>query len=631
MPKPKSPIVVLSLLLAILIVRNPAAAQQSASTLDILYNTTIPPRDPVDLARRFLGVVDLPTPAPAKDYNIGDTVEFTAENNETATQFTVALQLWYETPHSYFWFETGFKPDLDALKNSADSFENKSYPLVHKYFGSEVLPGIDNDQHVYVIHAKNLGGPIAAYFSGSNSFPSQIVPGSNEHEVMYVNLDTMGNQVGSEYYNSVLTHEFQHMVHSNTDYNEDSWLNEGLSVLSQLLYGDSNLGVVNQFFGNPALQLNTWSEDTAHYGSGFLFSTYFLQRFGEDALRALVANPQNGMDGVRDVLTQLNATDPLTKQPITAEDLFADWTMANLLNNKKVGDGRFSYPLIKSEMIPPLTTSIKPSTQTLPITQWGTTYLEVSTKGTLHLKFAGQSTVKLVPTEAHSGTRMWWSNRGDQSDMKLTRAFDLTGVQKATLSFWLWYAIEKDWDYGYVTVSTDSGVTWKALPGQHSDPAGGHNNPFGPGYTGNSGGADTSVWQLETVDLSAYAGQQILLRFEYITDDATNTEGMLIDDISIPELNYSSDAETGDDGWTAEGWARIENALPAHYLVQMVEYGRSGSVPRVFRLLGPADGLTGDWTLNVGGEVSRLVISVAGLTEFTTEQASAQVVLEAGK
>jgi len=56
-------------------------------------------------------------------------------------------------------------------------------------------------------------------------------------------------------------------------------------------------------------------------------------------------------------------------------------------------------------------------------------------------------------------------------------------------------------------------------------------------------------WVHEQIDLSAYAGKQIAVRFEYVTDEAYNTAGWAIDDISVPELGYSTDAETGDDGW----------------------------------------------------------------------------------
>ena len=80
----------------------------------------------------------------------------------------------------------------------------------------------------------------------------------------------------------------------------------------------------------------------------------------------------------------------------------------------------------------------------------------------------------------------------------------------------------------------------------------------------------------ESIDLSAYAGQQVQVRFQYITDDAANEPGILLDDISIPELNYSSDVEDGDGGWISKGWLRTDNVLTQRWLIQVVEQDRQG-------------------------------------------------------
>ncbi len=611
------------------------SAVPGADTLDMLRKATIPQRDPVDLARRLLGVKAVPpTPAAAKAYKIGDTEDFSVENNDENKSFSVTAQLWYATPHVYMWFQIGFKPDMDAVKKSADTFENNIYPTDHEYFGTEASPGIDNDPHLFILHARGVGGSILGYFDSRSEYPKEIEPGSNEHQIFIINLDNAEKHIGSDTYLSVLAHEFQHMIHANVDRNEDGWLNEGMSVLAELLNGYPDDGFSVSFLANPSTQLNTWSpvsdQNIPHYGASYLFVAYFLDRFGEDALKALVANPDNGLESFVSTLRNLKKTDPASGKTITIEDFFGDWVMANLLNNPKVGDGRYAYQRIK-RLPAPKTVKIDKATSatTLPVSQWGTAYLDVSTKGQYQLSLQCVPTVKIVPTEPHSGKRMWWSNRGDLSDMKLTRAFDLTGVQKATLNFWTWYAIEKDWDYAYVMVSTDNGDTWKAVPTQATGPSGGHNNPYGPAFTGYSGGADDASgakWQQQTTDLSAYAGKKILVRFEYLTDDAVNEKGMLIDDISIPELKYTTDAESDDAGWQAEGWVRIENVLPQRYLVQMAELGAN---PRVFRLLGPEDGTKGNWTLSINGDVSRLVVAVSGLTEFTTETAPCQYQLTA--
>ena len=61
------------------------------------------------------------------------------------------------------------------------------------------------------------------------------------------------------------------------------------------------------------------------------------------------------------------------------------------------------------------------------------------------------------------------------------------------------------------------------------------------------------------MDLSEYAGadgESVLVRFEYITDEGVNLDGIVIDDIAVPELGFADDAETDGD-WTGE-------RLPAH-------------------------------------------------------------------
>ena len=45
------------------------------------------------------------------------------------------------------------------------------------------------------------------------------------------------------------------------------------------------------------------------------------------------------------------------------------------------------------------------------------------------------SGAELLPVTPRSGEACWWSNDGDGIDTTLTRRFDLTGVDTATLRF----------------------------------------------------------------------------------------------------------------------------------------------------------------------------------------------------
>jgi hypothetical protein len=193
--------------------------------------------------------------------------------------------------------------------------------------------------------------------------------------------------------------------------------------------------------------------------------------------------------------------------------------------------------------------------------------------------------------------------------MRLTRTFDLTGVSgEVTAEYWVWYDIEVDYDYVYVEVSADGGDTWEFLntpSGTAENPTG---NSYGWGYTGFSGGTDGGEWIRETVDLTAFAGEQIELRFEYITDAAVNGDGLLLDDFSISALGYASDFESDDGGWTAEGFVRMYNRVPQTYRLMLIEQGGETSV----RPVAIDAEQQAEFELSRGGEIDEAILMVVG-------------------
>ena len=191
-------------------------------------------------------------------------------------------------------------------------------------------------------------------------------------------------------------------------------------------------------------------------------------------------------------------------------------------------------------------------------------------------------------------------------------------MKSATLNFSTWYDIEEGYDYAYVAASTDGGKRWQILEGKYStreDPVG---NAFGPGWTGTSGGT-TSRWVDEHLDLTSFAGQEILLRFQMVTDDAVNHPGMVLDNIAIPEIGYSDDGENGTGGWDAAGWALIDNTLEQRWLVQLV--GMTGEQISVQRMVVGPDG-RGQLAVADIGALDDAVLIISALTPVTTEPAS---------
>lgn len=595
-------------------------------TAERLLNTYVPPRDRIDLAQRFWGLGDIARTketAPP-DYQVGDTREFVVDNTDLDQQFTITARLVYATEHSYWWLEEGYSLDPDGLARSAERFESEIYPTTRHYFGSEWAPGVDNDPHVYILLAEQLGFSVAGYYASASEYPREAVPGSNEAEIFLMSAPNMGSSIGTDYFDAVIAHEFQHMIHWSVDINEDTWVNEGLSELSALLNGFASVSSIPVFFAMPETQLTTWPEDGPrgpHYGAGYLFFTYLLERFGERAIMAVVAEESNGMVGINTALQAAGVVDPQTGAPVTTDAIFADWVVANYLNDPTVADGRYGYTLIPGlgSFAPTRSFDRFPAYVDHEVwPQYAANYIQLRGNGRVRFRFEGEPTVGLLPTTAFSGDYMFWSNRADESDTALTRTFDLTGVESATLTYRAWYWIEWLWDYAYLTVSTDGGGTWDILETPYTVDENPHGNAYGPGYTGKSSGLfEDTVWLLEQVDLTPYAGQEIMVRFEYVTDDATLQHGLAVDDVAIPEIGYFEDFEAGTGGWESAGWVRHHNILPQEFVVQMIEIFEDGST-RVSRLLGPGDDPTATWDITLDG-TREVVVVVAGIAPVTTQ------------
>ena len=110
-------------------------------------------------------------------------------------------------------------------------------------------------------------------------------------------------------------------------------------------------------------------------------------------------------------------------------------------------------------------------------------------------------------------------------------AIDLTGTVSPSLGFRMWINTEGNtYDGANLKISTDGGATFTLV------------SNASPAYTlmingEPAWGGDQSAlgWQLVQADLTAYAGQTILLRFAFRSDSAVNRPGVYIDDVLVTD------------------------------------------------------------------------------------------------
>jgi immune inhibitor A len=169
-----------------------------------------------------------------------------------------------------------------------------------------------------------------------------------------------------------------------------------------------------------------------------------------------------------------------------------------------------------------------------------------------------------------AGDHFYYSSAGPNLDNLMYQEVALP-AGSPELTAQVRYAIETDWDYAYVVVSTDGGATWTGAETDHSTDTSPNGQNFGNGITGSTGGA----WEPLTADLSQWAGQTVLVGFRYWTDGFENPMGFLVDEISIaggPTLGAEAD-----DGFTfdpAEGGFHVSDGaeISFHFNAYIAEF-----------------------------------------------------------
>ena len=492
------------------------------------------------------------------DLQVGQVDSFKVLANVEPVEFhTISARLEHVSDNAYWYVQQGARFGGDDLEEAASVFEERILPGLEASFGPLWKPDDPAGQRLTILHASTRG--LAGYYSSADEYPAQVHENSNQRKMIYINPGAL--RIGTEDYLSVLTHELQHAINWNLSGGQTTWLNEGLAQVAEYRLGWRPASGQAFVHSAPA-SLVYWPlsivNSGAYYGSSFMFSQFLAEQSGSPAsLEPLLRAHHRGIPAVDAYLESLGTGE-------TFESMFGRWTVASYLSERPEG-GPYGYagwwPSINAT-----DTLSGEGIYQFSQPQFSARYLLLDTDADrVKVEFSADDKVGLMPAGPSTGGHCWWGNYGDTISTTLTREFDLSGLQRATLSFTAWYSIEEDWDYAYVQVSTDGGSTWDVLQGSLSSTDNPSLNAYGPGYTGESGG-----WVSDSVDLTAYAGRTVLVRFHYVTDDAITGPGICVDAVAIPELGFYDDASVNQ-GWVAEGFYRTDNRMAQDFAVHLVE------------------------------------------------------------
>jgi len=551
------------------------------------------------------GSGDIPRtlPGDAVRLQVGHTDTFWLVDLADTETYQSIFRLALITSNAYWYIEEGLDVSMSGLQRSASRFEKNIYPIVTDVFGSEWNPGIDNDPRLNILNARLKG--LAGYFSSTDEYPTAVRPRSNQREIIYVNA--LNVPPGGANYDQVLAHELQHTIHWNADASEETWINEGLAELSSSIALDSSFSI-RQFLRGAPISLINWPTSSgrgiANYGAASLFMHFFTEHFGgQDNLKALLAQPEDGIAGIDAYLDE-------TGYEKRFEDVFRLWAAANILD-EDIKDGGPILGYGDLDVRAAISRNIKGLNDIrAEIPQYAVEYTELrSISEPVTLSFQGPTTVPLLPVDVGS-SGCWWSNSGDSIDATLSHRVDLPRGSTARIDYEVWFEIEEDWDYVYVEVSVDGGENWMIIESPATSLENPFGNGFGPGYTGHSGG-----WLKESIDLSPFAGGDVWVRFQYVTDDAINASGACFRDLSS-SIDGAAPAIAADDpDWEAQGFVFTNNVVRQEFQVQLITSGEEPQVRQV-----PLDANNaGEVTVLPPGDGERLIVAAAALAEKTRQ------------
>lgn len=305
-------------------------------------------------------------------YSVGDVKYFLGYdtiNGYYVKQYTLKamgenVEVWISNDNS--WPKGDDRPVPEVSQEQIDSlvkqFDNNIYPKETEFFGEpdkltgqnatlDNMLGLPEDYYVSEdgesrvmllvdnVRDENYYDPEYPFFIAG--FFSPVYETYFDRNI--VNIDTYNLQHSNGKYGT-LAHEFQHLIHSDNDSDEVTWLNEGMSDLAEYIVGYGHpMGHVDFYLNHPENSLVNWDEyldaptgpeTLGDYGQAYLLELYMLEHYGEGFIQKMARHQANGIESVNQILEEIKAD-------IDFNQLFRNFSIALAIDSQGLGNGLF--------------------------------------------------------------------------------------------------------------------------------------------------------------------------------------------------------------------------------------------------------------------------------------------------
>jgi len=321
-------------------------------------------------------------PAAADDsppkYELGDERDFYATNMTSGNPYTLKASARAISDRGYIFVENGLSVGSTKIDTLLSSFD-KIYNSTTQWFGSPP-DTIDRDPRIYILILDILdtqqadGSRIIGYFSPINQYRNADISRftnqrSNEIEMIYIDYIALNHS--TDWAESVIAHEFTHMIQWARDPNEDTWINEGLAVYAEAALGYEVEDRISAFEKNADISLLDWTRTVQDYGAAYLFLAYVSEKYGGiPTISAIMSNRSRGARGIERALAA-------TGKSVSFHSLFSDWVVANYLDDPELSDGRYGYSTLDVRLSPSNVEQLYPIDQKMStVKPWAARYTE---------------------------------------------------------------------------------------------------------------------------------------------------------------------------------------------------------------------------------------------------------------